>query len=86
MIRYNILHQLFYVSNLKKCIYFLFVLVNSTNKVGAVGFIPFIGELFYPVSLIRVDPETNEPIRDVNNLCIKCKVGKILISFFYQHF
>jgi len=52
--------------------------VNTTNKVGAVGFIPFIGEPFYPVTLIRVDPNTNEPIRGENNLCIKCEVGKIL--------
>lgn len=55
---------------------FFTVLVNATNKVGAVGFIPFIGEVFYPVTLIRVDPETNEPIRGRDNLCIKCKPGK----------
>jgi len=48
--------------------------------VGAVGFIPFIGEPFYPVTLIRVDPDTNEPIRGKDNLCIKCKVGKNLIK------
>ncbi|XP_050054637.1 long-chain fatty acid transport protein 4-like isoform X2 [Aphis gossypii] len=51
-------------------------MMNTTNKVGAVGFIPFIGEPFYPVTLIRVDPDTNEPIRGKNNLCIKCKVGE----------
>lgn len=54
-------------------------IVNTANKVGAVGFIPFIGEPFYPVTLIRVDPDTNEPIRGENNLCIKCQVGKILV-------
>jgi len=53
--------------------------VNTANKVGAVGFVPFIGEPFYPVTLIRVDPDTNEPIRGKNNLCIKCEVGKILV-------
>ncbi|KAE9544580.1 hypothetical protein AGLY_000122 [Aphis glycines] len=51
-------------------------MMNTTNKVGAVGFIPFIGEPFYPVTLIRVDPDTNEPIRGKYNLCIKCKVGE----------
>ncbi|VVC40326.1 Hypothetical protein CINCED_3A021573 [Cinara cedri] len=51
-------------------------MMNTTNKVGAVGFIPFIGEPFYPVTLIRVNPETNEPIRGKNNLCIKCKAGE----------
>ncbi|XP_060863150.1 long-chain fatty acid transport protein 4-like isoform X1 [Metopolophium dirhodum] len=51
-------------------------MMNTTNKVGAVGFIPFIGEPFYPVTLIRVDPDTNEPIRGKNNLCIKCQVGE----------
>jgi len=62
--------------------------VNTANKVGAVGFIPFIGEPFYPVTLIRVDPDTNEPIRGKNNLCIKCKVGKIffnLIMYYKWH-
>lgn len=59
--------------------YFFFLVVNTTNKVGAVGFIPFIGQSFYPVTLIRVDPDTNEPIRGKNNLCIRCKAGKILI-------
>jgi solute carrier family 27 fatty acid transporter 1/4 len=48
--------------------------------VGAVGFIPFIGEPFYPVTLIRVEPDTNEPIRGANHLCIKCEVGKLLIK------
>lgn len=56
--------------------------MNATNKVGAVGFIPFIGELFYPVTLIRVNPENNEPIRGENNLCIKCKAGKNFIFIF----
>lgn len=63
---------------------FLTVLVNATNKVGAVGFIPLIGELFYPVTLIRVDPDTNEPIRGKDNLCIKCKPGKILVQNKYK--
>ena len=32
--------------------------------------------LFYPVSIIRVNEETGEAIRDANGLCIPCGPGE----------
>lgn len=38
--------------------------VNINNKVGAVGFISRIAPFVYPVTLIKVDEATGEPVRD----------------------
>ncbi|CAL7934303.1 unnamed protein product [Xylocopa violacea] len=69
-------------------------LVNIDNKVGAVGFVPLYAGSLYPVTLIRVDEETGEPMRGPNGLCIRCKPGdpgvfvgkidpkRVLISFY----
>ncbi|XP_050545913.1 long-chain fatty acid transport protein 1-like isoform X3 [Daktulosphaira vitifoliae] len=62
-------------------------MMNATNKIGAVGFIPIIAQLFYPITLIKVDPVTNEPLRGSNNLCIECEIGDVLVrdelNFYY---
>lgn len=34
----------------------------------------------YPVTLIKVEPSTGEPIRDEKGLCIRCEPGKIFIK------
>ncbi|GBM87894.1 Long-chain fatty acid transport protein 1 [Araneus ventricosus] len=51
-------------------------LVNLFGKTGAVGFIPQIFNRLCPVSLIKVDPETQEVIRNDKGLCIRCKPGE----------
>jgi len=38
--------------------------VNINNHVGAVGFISRIAPFVYPVTLIKVDEATGEPLRD----------------------
>lgn len=49
-------------------------IINLDNKVGAVGSFPqFIPSFLLPIGLIRVDPNTNEPIRDKRGLCIRCR-------------
>nr|CAH7739236.1 unnamed protein product [Callosobruchus chinensis] len=60
-------------------------IVNVDNTVGAIGFVSRIIPTVYPISIIRVDPATGEPIRDSKGLCIPCKpnepgvfIGKIL--------
>lgn len=57
---------------------FVYCTVNGYNKMGAVGYVPWFAVPFYPVTLIKVDSETNEPIRGENGLCIACKAGKYL--------
>ncbi|XP_015795361.1 long-chain fatty acid transport protein 4 [Tetranychus urticae] len=54
--------------------------VNVDHKAGACGFISQIlpgalTDLFYPVSIIKVDEITGEPIRSSNGLCIRCRAG-----------
>lgn len=52
-------------------------IINNTNKPGACGFISQILPKVYPVSLIRVDENTFEPIRDpVTGLCYRAGPGE----------
>jgi len=49
-------------------------IVNIDNHVGAVGFISRIMPFIYPVTLIKVDEITGEPIRDPRTgLVIRCR-------------
>ena len=49
-------------------------LVNINNHVGSVGFISRIMPFIYPVTLIKVDEVTGEPVRDhKTGLVVRCK-------------
>ena len=50
-------------------------LVSFDNKVGAVGFVPHFAKMFYPVTLVK--SENEQPIRNENGKCIKCKTGEV---------
>lgn len=50
--------------------------VNIDHTVGAVGFVPRFAHKFYPVTVVRCDEETGEPIRDEAGRCIRCKPGE----------
>lgn len=52
---------------------------------GAIGFISRIIPAVYPISIIRVNPDTGEPLRNNKGLCMLCKpnepgvfIGKII--------
>ncbi|KAK6194722.1 hypothetical protein SNE40_000300 [Patella caerulea] len=51
-------------------------IVNFDNTVGAVGFLTRIVPALYPVTLIRVDEDTGEPLRDRTGMCIFAKPGE----------
>ncbi|XP_065353304.1 long-chain fatty acid transport protein 4 [Cloeon dipterum] len=51
-------------------------IINPDNTVGVIGFVSRIFPSVYPISIIRVDPETGDVIRDSNGLCIPCKPGE----------
>lgn len=52
-------------------------IVNVDSQVGAVGFVPSIlPKSLHPVGLIRVHPETHEPIRSSDGLCIRAKINE----------
>ncbi|KAA0187890.1 Solute carrier family 27 (Fatty acid transporter) member 1/4 [Fasciolopsis buskii] len=49
-------------------------IINSDFTVGAIGFIPQIIKGIYPIYLIKMDPNTEEPLRDPETgLCIECE-------------
>lgn len=52
--------------------------VNINNVVGSIGFVSRIIPSVYPISIIKADPDSGEPIRDSNGLC--------QVSFSFQCF
>ncbi|XP_076347626.1 long-chain fatty acid transport protein 4-like isoform X2 [Tachypleus tridentatus] len=51
-------------------------IINTNNTTGAVGFISRIIPSIYPVTLIKVDEATGEPLRNKDGICVKCKPGE----------
>lgn len=47
----------------------MLISVNINNVVGAIGFVSRIIPSVYPISIIKADPSTGEPIRGENGLC-----------------
>ena len=43
--------------------------MNTTDKVGAVGFLPVLFPFDSPLKIIRIDPDTNEPVRNSSGFC-----------------
>lgn len=51
-------------------------LYNCEGRRGAIGRVPpFLGHRF-PIALIRLDAETDVPMRDLNGFCIPCEPGE----------
>lgn len=60
-------------------------IVNMDNTEGAIGFVSRIIPQVYPISIIKANPDTGEPIRGADGLCQLCEpnepgvfVGKII--------
>ncbi|KAL7737977.1 hypothetical protein ACLKA6_006337 [Drosophila palustris] len=51
-------------------------LINITNRIGAIGFVPVFGRRIYPVQIIRCDELTGEPLRDSKGHCMRCAPGE----------
>ncbi|XP_055605890.1 long-chain fatty acid transport protein 4-like [Uranotaenia lowii] len=51
-------------------------IVNIDNTVGAIGFVSRIIPAVYPISIIRADPATGEPIRGKDGLCQVCELNE----------
>ena len=65
-------------------------IVNLENKVGAVGFLSvifpdFLHERLLPLSVIKVNKDTMEPIRGTDGLCIKTKPGLVYTTSFFRN-
>ncbi|XP_014882474.1 very long-chain acyl-CoA synthetase-like, partial [Poecilia latipinna] len=50
--------------------------INYTSKIGAVGRINFLQQIFFPYTLIKFDIEKEEPVRNSEGLCIKAETGE----------
>ncbi|KAK9510027.1 hypothetical protein O3M35_004900 [Rhynocoris fuscipes] len=49
-------------------------IANLDNTIGAVGSLPkCLPQFLFPLAIVRVDPETEEPIRGKDGLCIRCE-------------
>ena len=53
-----------------------FSLFNVEGKPGAIGRIPKFLAHRFPVSLVRIDPDTSEPVRGADGLCVSCPTGE----------
>ncbi|XP_054636177.1 long-chain fatty acid transport protein 1-like isoform X2 [Dunckerocampus dactyliophorus] len=51
-------------------------LINIDGTVGACGFNSRILPSFYPISLVRVEEDSRELLRDARGLCIPCQPGE----------
>lgn len=58
-------------------------IVNVDNQVGAVGFVPSIlPKSLHPVAIVRVNPETGEPVRGPDGYCIRAEISKNQLNNF----
>ncbi|XP_032591028.2 long-chain fatty acid transport protein 4 [Drosophila grimshawi] len=51
-------------------------IMNNDSTVGAIGFVSRILPQIYPISVIRADPHTGEPIRNAKGLCDRCEANE----------
>ncbi|XP_016930647.3 long-chain fatty acid transport protein 4 [Drosophila suzukii] len=51
-------------------------LINITNRVGAIGFVPVYGSRLYPVQVLRCDELTGDLIKDSQGHCTRCQPGQ----------
>ncbi|XP_017070492.2 long-chain fatty acid transport protein 4 [Drosophila eugracilis] len=51
-------------------------LINITNRVGAIGFVPVYGSRIYPVQVLRCNEQTGELLKDSQGHCIRCQPGQ----------
>ncbi|KAH8326981.1 hypothetical protein KR074_000063 [Drosophila pseudoananassae] len=51
-------------------------IMNNDSTVGAIGFISRILPQIYPISIIKADPHTGEPLRNEKGLCERCGVNE----------
>ena len=52
-------------------------MVNIDNKAGACGFVSEIVPAIYPVTIIKVDPDTGEIVRGADGLAVRTKPGDV---------
>lgn len=51
-------------------------LYNVEGKIGSIGRVPRVLRPYFPVKLVRIDPETDEPLRGSDGRCIECGIDE----------
>ncbi|KAF5290911.1 hypothetical protein FQR65_LT11493 [Abscondita terminalis] len=51
-------------------------MINIDNTPGCIGFIPRYASFMYPVTLIKCNMVTGDPIRDSNGFCMRCGINE----------
>lgn len=64
-----------YFSKTSSMLFILLDKVNTEGVVGSVGFMSAILPWAYPVTLIKVREDSDEPLRDSSGMCIRSKPG-----------
>ena len=54
-----------------------FSLYNCEGRPGAIGRIPSFLAHRFPIALVKFDPESNEPVRSEEGLCIRCAANEV---------
>ena len=52
-------------------------LFNTTGKIGAIGYLPWLLRLIYPVKIVKYDKDTGKLIRNDQGLCQECKSDEV---------
>lgn len=51
-------------------------IINLDNTPGCIGFVPRYAGPLYPVTLIKCNEETGEPIRNKEGFCVECEINQ----------
>ena len=51
-------------------------LVNTQNRVGAIGYIPWIARFFYPIRMVKYNFDEEDVVRDAAGHCIDIRAGE----------
>jgi len=52
------------------------LMVNTTDRVGCIGYIPPLIQPLFPFTVVKFDIESEECVRGSNGLCIRCPPGE----------
>ncbi len=51
-------------------------LLNADGQIGAIGRVPWYARKSFNIALVKIDPETLEPLRNENGFCIKAGLNE----------
>jgi len=52
-------------------------LFNTVGQIGAIGYLPGLLRMVYPVKFIKYNRETDELVRNLHGFCVECDYGEV---------